>query len=90
MTLWQLDFKPWKMDQQAIDDALEAARLAVEYDTREEYKQAIYYYAAAVKHLQTIQNPSLSEKAAEYQERIDNLQQIGKLFIVNNYSHLFY
>ncbi|XP_043462564.1 calpain-7-like [Leptopilina heterotoma] len=64
------------MDKQAIDDALEAARLAVEYDTREEYKQAIYYYAAAVKHLQTIQNPSLSEKAAEYQERIDNLQQI--------------
>ena len=68
------------MDQ-SLDNALEAARQAVEYDSKEQYKQAVYYYEVAVKLLQGIRVPSLLEKASEYQERIFKLQQLSKFLI---------
>ena len=61
-----------------FEDALEAARMAVEYDSKEQYKQAVYYYEVAVKLLQGNQVPNLAEKASEYQERIYKLQQLSK------------
>lgn len=66
----------------SIEDALEAARLAVEYDTKEQYKQAVYYYEVAVRILQKIQNPCLTEKTSEYQTRIDQLQNISKFLSI--------
>ncbi|XP_033225588.1 calpain-7-like [Belonocnema kinseyi] len=59
-----------------LEDALEAARLAVEYDSKEQYKQAVYYYEVAVKLLQRNRVPNLTGKASEYQERINKLQKL--------------
>ncbi|XP_048508256.1 calpain-7-like [Athalia rosae] len=62
---------------QALEDALHAARKAVESDSKFQYKQALYYYGLATRRLTTIPlDEILSTKLQEYQERISTLQRI--------------
>ncbi|XP_015603072.1 calpain-7 isoform X2 [Cephus cinctus] len=62
---------------QPLDDALNAARRAVQFDTDKQYKQALYYYGVARQFLSRVSpNSLLAQKAEEYQNRIAAIQQL--------------
>ena len=63
-----------------LDDAQNAAKKAVQFDSQNQYKQALYYYNVAVKYLVELQDPVYDQKISEYQERITTIQKLGECF----------
>lgn len=65
---------------QTLDDALLAARMAVQFDGKGQYKPALYYYDLAVKLLARLQlDDTYEEKLSDYRDRISTIQQLSKL-----------
>lgn len=62
-----------------IEDAISAARRAVQFDSNEQYEQAVYYYGIAVKIMSSLDDVNYSAKVTEYNKRIEELKQISKL-----------
>ncbi|XP_023289870.1 calpain-7 isoform X2 [Orussus abietinus] len=62
---------------QNLEDALNAARRAVQFDSNRQYKQALYYYEIAAKFLSKmpVESP-FALKADEYKNRIEALQHL--------------
>lgn len=64
---------------QTLDDALIAARRAVQFDENGQYKQAQYYYNVAIKGLTQLQLEATYErKLSEYRERVTLIQRLSK------------
>ncbi|XP_046484160.1 calpain-7 [Neodiprion pinetum] len=62
---------------QTLEDALIAARRAVQFDSSQQYKQALYYYDLATKRLATLPHDAkLTSKLTEYQDRISTLKTL--------------
>lgn len=62
-----------------LEDALTAAQKAVQFDSKHQYKQALYYYELATKRLATLPlDPTLTSKLSEYRERIATLNKLRK------------
>ncbi|XP_076243961.1 calpain-7 isoform X2 [Calliopsis andreniformis] len=59
-----------------LADAQSAARKAVQFDSNNQYKQALYYYNIAVKCLTRLQDPVYDQKILEYQDRITTIQHL--------------
>ncbi|XP_012140109.1 calpain-7 [Megachile rotundata] len=59
-----------------LEDAQNAARKAVQFDTNNQYKQALYYYNISVKYLAELQDPMYDQKISEYKERISLIQKL--------------
>ncbi|KAK9306776.1 hypothetical protein QLX08_002670 [Tetragonisca angustula] len=59
-----------------LEDAQNAAKKAVQFDSQNQYKQALYYYNVAVKYLVELQDPVYDQKISEYQERITTIQKL--------------
>ncbi|CAL7935433.1 unnamed protein product [Xylocopa violacea] len=59
-----------------LEDAQNAARKAVQFDSNSQYKQALYYYNVAVKYLLELQDSVYEQKLSEYRERISALQNL--------------
>lgn len=63
-----------------LEDAQNAARKAVQFDSQNQYKQALYYYNVAVKYLVELQDPVYDQKISEYQKRITIIQKLSEYF----------
>ncbi|XP_020286163.1 calpain-7-like [Pseudomyrmex gracilis] len=62
---------------QTLEDALLAARMAVQFDGKGQFKPALYYYDLAVKLLARLQlDGTYEEKLSEYRDRITTIQQL--------------
>lgn len=59
-----------------LTDAQNAARKAVQFDSNNQYKQALYYYNIAVKYLSQLQDPIYDQKLSEYRDRISTIQHL--------------
>lgn len=65
---------------ETLDDALIAARRAVQFDGNNQYKQALYYYNIAVKLLTRLElDESHEQKLSDYRKRILLIQRLGEL-----------
>lgn len=65
---------------QTLEDALLAARMAVQFDGKGQFKPALYYYDLAVKLLARLQlDGTYEEKLSEYRDRITTIQQLSEL-----------
>lgn len=65
-----------------LTDAQNAARKAVQFDSNNQYKQALYYYNIAVKYLSQLQDPIYDQKLSEYRDRISTIQHLGTFYMV--------
>lgn len=68
---------------QLVQNAVEAARKAVQFDQSEKYEPAIYFYETATRLLDQAaslsspeRSPSLKEKSEEYKRRAEELQEM--------------
>ncbi|RLU21614.1 hypothetical protein DMN91_005987 [Ooceraea biroi] len=62
---------------ETLDEALLAARRAVQFDGNGQYKQALYYYDIAIKLLVRLQlDDTYEQKLADYRERILAIQRL--------------
>ncbi|XP_014469420.1 PREDICTED: calpain-7-like [Dinoponera quadriceps] len=62
---------------QTLEDALIAARRAVQFDGNSQYKQALYYYNIAIKLLTRLQlDDTYVQKLSDYRERISLIQRL--------------
>ncbi|OAD59639.1 Calpain-7 [Eufriesea mexicana] len=59
-----------------LEDAQNAAQKAVQFDSKNQCKQALYYYNIAVKYLLDLQDHVYDQKLLEYQERISTIQSL--------------
>ncbi|XP_029035260.1 calpain-7-like [Osmia bicornis bicornis] len=59
-----------------LEDVQNAARKAVQFDSNNQYKQALYYYNIAVKYLTELQDPVYDQKLSEYQERLSVIKKL--------------
>lgn len=57
-----------------LEEAQNAARRAVQFDSNNQYKQALYYYNIAVKYLSELQDSIYDQKISEYRERISTIE----------------
>lgn len=65
---------------QTLDEALLAARRAVQFDGNGQHKQALYYYDIAIKLLTSLQlDDTYEQKLFDYRERILAIQRLRKL-----------
>jgi len=70
---------------QTLDEALLAARRAVQFDGNGQYKQALYYYDIATKLLARLPlDDAYQEKLSDYRERILAIQRLGKFAVLRN------
>lgn len=65
-----------------LEDAQNAAKKAVQFDAKNQYKQALYYYNMAVKYLSELQDSMYVQKLSEYRERISTIESLSKYFIL--------
>lgn len=63
-----------------LEDAQNAARKAVQFDSQCQYRQALYYYNVAIKFLVELQNPVYDQKVSEYQERVSIIHNLSEYF----------
>ncbi|XP_054012473.1 calpain-7-like [Hylaeus anthracinus] len=59
-----------------LEDAQNAARKAVQFDSKSQYRQALYYYNVAIQCLTKLQDPVYNQKLAEYEERISTIRSL--------------
>ncbi|KAG6797685.1 calpain-7 [Apis mellifera caucasica] len=59
-----------------LEDAQNAAKKAVQFDAKNQYKQALYYYNMAVKYLSELQDSMYVQKLSEYRERISTIESL--------------
>ncbi|CAK9829118.1 Capn7 [Anthophora retusa] len=59
-----------------LEDLQNAARKAVQFDSNNQYKQAIYYYNIVVQYLARLQDSVYDQKLSEYKERISTIQAL--------------
>lgn len=65
-----------------LEDAQNAAKKAVQFDGKNQYKQALYYYNMAVKYLSQLQDSIYVQKLSEYRERISTIESLSEYFIL--------
>ena len=59
-----------------LEDAQNAARKAVQFDSNSQYRPALYCYNVAIKCLADLQDPVYDQKVSEYQSRISTIQRL--------------
>ncbi|XP_043248289.1 calpain-7-like [Colletes gigas] len=57
-----------------LEEAQNAAQKAVQFDSKCQYKQALYYYNVAINCLTKLQHPMYDQKLAEYEDRRSTIQ----------------